>query len=195
MRGREPVGCLQVSFQHEAALGGSEPRPESFFGPIQREAGEEMQRQVWGHFSSDGLRSHWSVALESREIEDNHEIAKKIRRMKQAVEKMFTGPSWLPEGKEDFIATVTDEQVRFEEGVLFQGAKTLREAQKLPAHDGAWFMSDGYGPAAAFEQVFALLAPQVDLSRPLTAEWESGLATAQPDAPEATREPEAGNPA
>jgi hypothetical protein len=194
LRGRDPVGLLQVSFQHDTAIGGSEPRPEGFFGPIQREAGEDMQRQVWGHFSSDGKRSHWSVVLENEEIEDNHEIAKKIRRMKQAVDKMFVGPSWLAEGKADFLSTVIDEQVRFEEGVFFHGGKVIRQAQEVKGMEGAWFLTDGYGPAAALEQAFSLLAPQVDLSRPLTAEWESGLATAQPE-PEVspTSEPEAGS--
>ena len=171
-RHREPVGLLQLQLKHHAPLGQA-PVQEGFFGPIQREAGEEFQRQVWGHFSSDGRRSHWSVALGAKEIEDNHEIAKKIRRMKQALDKMFVGPEWLPEGVTEFCAPLEDEQVRFEENVLFDRGREVRKAQTLPAIDGAFFLTDGYGPAAAFEQAFGELAPQIDLSGPLTAEWES----------------------
>lgn len=195
LRGREAVSALQLSFTHSAPVGGTEPRPEGFFGPIQREANEDFQRQVWGHFSSDGRKSHWTVALEAKELEDNHEIAKKIRRMKQAVEKMFTGPSWLPEGSADLISTITDEQVRFEEFVFFDGRKPVHQALTVEAYPGVHFMTDGYGPAAAFEQAFKLLAAQVELGQPLTSEWESGLATAEPTEAPAELAPPVDSPA
>lgn len=103
-RKREPMGILQASFIHEqpVAVG----IQEGFFGAISREAGEETERHVWGYFTSDGMKSFWTICLSPEEGEDNHAIAKKLRKMKNALDKMFVGTSWVPEGKAEFMANV-----------------------------------------------------------------------------------------
>jgi hypothetical protein len=156
LRRLDPMAALQVAFRHEPAVGAG--LLEGFFGPIQREAGEDEQRHIWGSFSSDGSRSLWTVVLGANQVEDNHEIAKKLRRMKQALDKMFTGESWLPAGQADFLSTVKEEQVRFEESVLFAGGEAPSEPVRLPKLSGIEFLTDGYGPGAALEQVASALA-------------------------------------
>lgn len=154
LRKREPMSVLQVVFTHEGPIGVG--IMEGFYGPLQKEAGDDTEKHVWGHFSSDGLRSYWTLCVTGEEVEDNHAIAKKLRRMKNALEKMFVGESWRPVGKAEnteFMTTVREEQVRFEESVLFTGGDILKEPIHLPKVRGLVFMTDGYGPSSALHQV------------------------------------------
>lgn len=159
---RDPVGVLQAVFHHETplALGVN----ECFFASLHKESGETVERHVWGYFSSDGKRSFWTVCLSPEEAEDNHEIAKKLRRTKSALSKIFCGPTWVPEGSEDFMATVSrenGEQVRFEEFVILGGGEPLLEAATVSSLSNARFLTDGYGPAHALSQVSRLFgAPE-----------------------------------
>lgn len=182
LRKREPMSVLQTVFTHEGPIGVG--ILEGFYGPLQKEAGDDTEKHVWGHFSSDGLRSFWTLCVTGEEVEDNHAIAKKLRRMKNALEKIFVGESWRPVGKaenSEFMATVCEEQVRFEESVLFTSGDILQEPIHLPKVRGLVFMTDGYGPSSALHQVgheFGLFAerktdPQtesMDLSNPSTLE-------------------------
>lgn len=157
LRRRDPIGILQASLIHRTPMG--EGLKEGFFGALHRESGEEFERHVWGFFSSDGLQSHWTLALSSDESEDNHEIAKRLRRMKNALDKMFVGSSWLPEGKPDFMSNVGSEQVRFEESMLFSKGAPVAEPVGLPQIPGVCFLTDGYGPGLAMRQA-RLLQPE-----------------------------------
>ena len=121
IRGHEPASVLQAVFGHEQAVGMD--LPEGFFGALHKESGEEFERHVWGHFSSDGTKSYWTLCLTGDEVEDNHQIGKKLRRLKSALDKMFTGTSWLPEGKAEFMANVAGEAVRFHEAVVFSKSR------------------------------------------------------------------------
>jgi hypothetical protein len=154
-RKREPMGVLQASFVHEQAV--AVGVQEGFFGTISRDAGEETERHVWGYFTHDGLKSFWTIGLSSEEGEDNHAIAKKLRKMKNALDKMFVGTSWIPEGKTEFMANVRSEQVRFEEAILFTEGEDPREAITLDKLEGIYFLTDGYGPTSALRQVDAAL--------------------------------------
>jgi hypothetical protein len=180
-RKREPMCVLQAVFVHEQPVGVGVQ--ESFFGSVQREAGEEVERHVWGYFSSDGMKSFWTICLSSDEAEDNHAIAKKLRRMKNSLDKMFTGPSWIPEGKADFLSNVRSEQVRFEESILFSEGEDPREAITIDRIEGLYFLTDGYGPTSALRQVdTALRAAGAGLVYPQAAD-------ASPDAsPETSSE-------
>jgi hypothetical protein len=151
LRKRDPMGVLQAIFTHEAPIGVG--LREGFFGPLHKEAGEDMDKHVWGYFSSDGRKSFWTICLAGEEVEDNHMIAKKLRRMKTALEKMFTGDSWLPAGVTDFMANVREEQVRFEEAVLFADGEQVVEPVHLPKIEGLSFLTDGYGASCALHQV------------------------------------------
>lgn len=150
-RKREPMSVLQAVFAHETPVGAG--LQEGFFGALHREAGEEVDKHIWGYFSSDGTRSVWSLALTGDEVEDNHLIGKKLRRMKSALDKMFTGEGWLPSGKTEFMANVKSEQVRFEEAALFVGGDPVVEPVTLPRIQGLSFLTDGYGPSCAFHQL------------------------------------------
>jgi hypothetical protein len=166
-RKREPMGVLQASFVHEQpiALGVQ----EGFFGGISREAGETTERNVWGYFTHDGMKSFWTICLSSEEGEDNHAIAKKLRKMKNALDKMFTGTSWVPEGKAEFMANVRSEQVRFEENILFSEGEDPREAITLDKLQGIYFLTDGYGPTSALRQVQTALSAagfEIQISQP-----------------------------
>lgn len=150
-RKREPMGVLQAVFTHEQPI--AVGVQEGFFGTISREAGEETERHIWGYFTQDGMKSFWTICLSSEEGEDNHAIAKKLRKMKNALDKMFVGESWVPAGKAEFMANVRSEQVRFEEAILFSEGEDPREAITLDKLEGIFFLTDGYGPSSALRQV------------------------------------------
>jgi hypothetical protein len=154
-RSRDPHGLLQATFSHTIPVGVGVL--EGFFATMNREAGEEFDRHVWGYFSADGKQSFWTICLTSNEVEDNHEIAKKLRRMKSTLDKMFTGTSWIPNAEKGFMGNVSDEQVRFEESLIFADGKVPTEIIGIEGAENLNFITDGYGPAQAFEQVVRLL--------------------------------------
>lgn len=156
-RHRDPHGILQATFTHAAPIGVGVL--EGFFSPMNREAGEEFERHVWGYFSSDGMKSFWTICLSSDEVEDNHEIAKKLRRMKSTLDKMFVGSSWLPEAAPSFMSTVRDEQVRFEESFIFASGQPPVEITEIHGVHSLAFLTDGYGPSRSFQQARLLLIP------------------------------------
>lgn len=157
-RGRTPIGALQATFTHDGPL--LSDAQEGFYAPVQKEPGDEFDRHVFGHFSSDGLKSFWTLFLTESEAEDNHEITKKFRRIKQAAEKMFGSSSFLPTGKTRFMETVRNEQVRWIENAAFSQGNALTAPIKIPETRGLFFLSDGYGPASALKQVELLLSTE-----------------------------------
>jgi hypothetical protein len=158
LRGRDPVGALQATFTHAVPVGAG--LAEGFVSAMHKEAGEELARSVLGGFSTDGGRSHWTLFLAADESEDNHEIAKKLRRLKQTLDRTFTGEAWVPADRKEFTANVTGEQVRFEELVVFTGGEAPSEAIRLPKLAGVAFITDGYGPSRALDPIPALLAEE-----------------------------------
>jgi hypothetical protein len=137
------------------AEGGSAVR-ESFFCQPLREPNESIRRQVWGHFFDGGKRSIWTLFLASDESEDNHEIAKKIRRMKQTLNKMFVGGEWLGAKAKEFTDTILDEHVRFEEAIVVQEGDEPSEIPAIKDAEGAsrvCFLHDGFGPAFSWAQI------------------------------------------
>lgn len=161
-RGRVAGGVIQAVFKHGTPMGVGVM--EGFYGVLNKDPGEEIERHVWGGFSSDGKASTWTICLSPEEVEDNHLIAKKLRRMKNALDKMFTGTEWLPEGKGEFNANVTSESVRFEAATLFSEGEEVLVPQGLKGASGLQFLTDGFGPARAMVQAGALVpdsAPKV----------------------------------
>jgi hypothetical protein len=180
IRKRYPMGVLQASFLHEPILSGG--GSQSYFSSLHRTGNNEIERRVWGHFSSDGKRSIWTLCLTSEEMEDNHEIGKKLRRLKQTLDKMFQGSDLIPEGKADFGTTISEEQVRFEEEAFFSQGVPLEEPVTLQNLSNISFLTDGYGPTRAFQQVGALLGVEVS-SHSVESESEDlhpNLATTMP---------------
>lgn len=93
------VSVLQVMFKH------SEPLLQTIEAglviPMNRDSGETFDRDALGYFV-DPTHSVWTVFLQADEIEENHEIMKKLRKMKQSLNKAFDSPDFLPNGKKDF---------------------------------------------------------------------------------------------
>lgn len=163
LRNRNAVGALQANFVHKSPVG--QGVRESFFASLHREAGEEVERHVWGFFFADGMRSSWSLCLAPEEVEDNHSIAKKLRRMKSTLDRVFSGSEIIPQGLSSFGATLVDEQVRFEEEAVFSGGSPLLKALSLPERENLYFLTDGYGPSSSLVQLGSL-----DLQSPLGAD-------------------------
>ncbi|MGE0614482.1 MAG: hypothetical protein AB7P04_02490 [Bacteriovoracia bacterium] len=151
----QPMSCVQVEFTHAAAAGNG--ASESFYMKSPKDAGETMDRHVWGYFLADGKKSVWTFFLAPDEAEDNHEIAKKLRRIKQCLNKMFGTPEWLPAGKSEFTAGIAGERVTFHEGYFFaQGA--LDDVKRGARGDDVLSVCvDGFGPSMAMQQVIQAL--------------------------------------
>jgi hypothetical protein len=105
------MSALQVIFHHSVPL--KQTFETGMIVPLNRDSGESFDRDALGYFLSPE-RSIWTVFLQASEVEDNHEIMKKLRKMKQALNRAFDEPEFLPEGKKDFLSTVEKEVVRFE---------------------------------------------------------------------------------
>lgn len=160
MRACLPVNALQLVFQHRTDLG--EVPTEGFYTVPTREAGEKSDRRIWGYISED--QSVWTFLLTPEEGEDNKMITRKIRRVKQALNKMFLGSEWFPEECEKFTDTITKEQFRYEDGAVFSGQTPLKTPLKVVGEFPLAVVTDGFGPASAFEQVGALLKDELSLS-------------------------------
>ena len=151
MRKRSPTGVLQASFVHQPPL--KEGILESFFAPMHKESGEKIERHFWGCISSDGKRSVWALCLSPDEVEDNHEIAKKLRKLKSGLDKVFAGSDLVGSMNSNFTSTVSEEQIRFEEEVVFAEGEGLTSPVELPQASGLLLMTDGYGPGFSILQV------------------------------------------
>jgi hypothetical protein len=162
-RNRAPFGLLQAEFRHSHAISEASMQ-EAFYSLMHKDPGEEDARSVWGYFMDEGKRSIWSVTLAEDECEDNHSIAKKLRRIKQTLDRMFTGSEWLPENVKTFMDTVVSEQVRFEEACVFSKGDVLTEAQTLPKTPNLTFITDGFGPSASMLQVLSLLGSELGIA-------------------------------
>jgi hypothetical protein len=175
-RNREPMGILQTVFTHSTAMA-DQAMQEAFYGATHKDAGEEFNRSVWGYFFEGGRKSVWTLFLTEEEGADNHSIGKKYRRMRQALDKMFTGTEWLPEGVENFSATIVNEQLLFQEDFMFGNGESVVEPQKVGP---ILFMTDAFGVSAAAEQVARALATEVGLDlesmcdKPVGENAESG---------------------
>ncbi len=151
-RGRNPSGLLQAVFRHSRPVG--LPGLDcGFFAPLHKEAGEDSARNVLGYFFDGGLRSVWTTFLAQDEVEDNHLIAKKLRRMKQAIEKLFVGSEWCGEGAESILSTIESEHVAFEESTVCHSGAAPEKCTRLSSMPGVVFLTDGYGPSVAWAQL------------------------------------------
>jgi hypothetical protein len=128
LKSGDRMSALQVVFHHSTPL--KQEIRAGLVVPLNRDAGETFDRNVLGGFITSD-RSVWTVFLQPSECEDNHEIMKKLRKLKQALNRAFDSPEFLPEGKKEFMATVDREQVRFESGSLISGG-TIRENTSNP---------------------------------------------------------------
>jgi hypothetical protein len=106
------VSVLQVVFNHLEEM--PYPTDTGFVIPMNRDSGETFDRDVMGYFL-DSKRSVWTVLMNAEETEENHEIMKKLRKMKQSLNRAFGAEG---EGTVEFTKTVEKEHVRFESSAL-----------------------------------------------------------------------------
>ncbi len=153
---REPMGALQAVFKHQRdlGLGGL----DSFCSEIAKTAGDQGEnRHLWGYFTQCGWYSIWTVYLSAAEIEDNHQIAKRLRRMKSTLNKVFedltpygeSGQRAESGGEEAavrgsghalppplFTETLAQEQVRFVQELLFGAG--MKKTRRLGGLKNPW---------------------------------------------------------
>jgi hypothetical protein len=140
------MSALQVVFHHSVPL--KQMIDTGLVIPMNRDSGETFDRDVLGYFV-EPTRSVWTVFLQSSECEENHEIMKKLRKLKQSLNRAFDSPEFLPEGKKEFMATVEKEQVRFEENYLIT-AGSIKESSSNPDFI---LLNDGFGFSASLERL------------------------------------------
>ena len=156
LRGKRRQSLLQVMARHPALA--SDFSVSGFFGPTNREAGETSARLVFGGFFEEGTRSIWNLLIAEGEAEDNQMIAKKLRRMKQGLDKLFGGPGLLAVEGKAFTETWTAESVRFLENSVAWGSASgpftlMIESRTFGDEFEISFFSDAFGMAAAGAQV------------------------------------------
>ena len=157
------LSALQVIFHHSAPFTSS--LDTGLVIPMNRDSGETFDRDAIGYFVSP-TRSVWTVFLQPAECEENHEIMKKLRKIKQSLNRAFESPELLPEGKKDFTATIEKEQVRFENNFLFtEGA--FKRSQSNPDFV---MVTDSFGPTVLLEKLADHFGIQVDLTEMATQE-------------------------
>ena len=150
-KGGDYYGLLQVGFTHSVAVG--RELEEAFFC---KESQNDLSRHIWGYFTDQGTKSCWSVVMSPSENEDNHEIAKKIRKIKQLIDKMFSGLESLKTHRSEVSRTILSEAVRFEESAIWVGkGKPTGQPVQLP---GLNLVFEDWGPSGLFEQAAWVLA-------------------------------------
>ncbi len=140
------VSALQVVFHHSVAL--KQTFDTGLVIPLNRDSGETFDRDVMGYFL-DPMRSVWTVFLQSEEVEENHEIMKKLRKMKQALNRAFESPEFLPDGKKEFMATVEKEQVRLENSFVI----THGHFKESKSNEDFVLLNDAFGLTDTLEKI------------------------------------------
>lgn len=164
----EMVSVLQVVFHHTQPL--LQKIQAGLMIPLSKESGETIDRHVMGYFLED-QRSVWTVFLQGDEAEENHDVMKKLRKIKQCLNKVFEGAEFLPEGVSNFMSTVAKEQVKFE---LNYFCATEVQSTETLARDFV-FASDSFGLTYALEQ----LSHGVDVETPVEQVWTQGSIESQ----------------
>lgn len=146
----KPMGVIQVLFTHILPVGNKVD--EGFCSITYKEKNEEFDRHVWGYFSAEGCRSVWTLFLTPEETEDNHEIAKKLRKIKQTLNRTFCSPEWLPGKVDEFLQTVREERFRFEDAAVFSCGSAFENPFIVPDSPKMAFATDGFGVSSALVQ-------------------------------------------
>jgi hypothetical protein len=146
LKSSSQMNAIQVIFHHSVAL--EQSTDVGFVIPMNRDAGETFDRDVLGYFLNE-MTSVWTVFLQPSECEENHDIMKKLRKLKQSLNRAFDSPEFLPEGKKDFLSTVQKEQVRFEENCLM----TEGELKASKSNPDFVLLPDAFGVSKALESI------------------------------------------
>jgi hypothetical protein len=164
---RKGVSAIQAIFEH--TLDGPDVSLEAgFWAPLTRDAGEEFPPCVWGHFFDQGKRSIWTTFVGEEQSEDNHEISKKLRKMKAAFEKMFEN------------VKIVSESVRFEANVLAAAGEPTKEADVLSGVSSFKLVQERFGLNVVLAQIGELFElSEVGGNPGLTSQLEPDEETAE----------------
>ncbi len=143
------VNALQVTFHHSVPL--NQSLDLGLVIPMNRDAGETFDRDVLGYFL-DPSKSVWTVFLQPEECEENHDIMKKLRKMKQSLNRAFDNPEFLPEGKKDFLSTIEKEFFRFEANCLV----TAGAFKASKSNSDFTIISDAFGLSKGLQSIAEL---------------------------------------
>ena len=176
LRSSSQMNALQVVFHHSAGL--HQSTDVGFVFPLNRDSGETFDRDVLGYFL-DETTSVWTVFLQPSECEENHDIMKKLRKLKQSLNRAFESPEFLPQGKKDFLATVLKEQFRFEENCLM----TEGEVKPSKANLDFVLMTDAFGLTRSLEAIANRFGIEpIEFSDLDSESSEPGLESVEPSA-------------
>jgi len=144
-------GVLQACFEHQPQM--LKDSREGFFIPLLKESKAEKQRYFLGHFFSEGKKSIWTLPLTLEEEESQHEILKKIRRLKLTLNRVH----WEKKGALNhscvFKETIINEKIVFQNRFYYAQDRLFLQAQSELFNSGISLFTDSFGLGAALIQV------------------------------------------
>lgn len=172
------MGAVQVLFKHRLELPQDVSSREMSFGFLltpNKDSGETLERRIFGSFFDHGQQSIWTMLLTPEESEDNSEITKRLRRIKQTLNKAFHCAPWVRPDVKEFMEQVESEQLRFADRFFFEEG-TLSDIPLLGVQSSEKsnprlvLLTDAQGPHFAIQQVlqaFKGSQKQSDTPRPV----------------------------
>lgn len=121
-----PASIIQMELHHPELpsfpgfIDGSSSEPFLVRFPLQREPGEKKPLWAYGVIQSDMSQSRYTLVIPPEESEDSALVAKRVRKLKQAVNKLISPND---HALDSFL---TEESVRFEEYALCMRPEGLR---------------------------------------------------------------------
>lgn len=155
-------GLLQVRFQHGEPV--QLPCGIRYILPMTKDAGDDSERHTFGVMLSENA-SIWNVAIPASDAEDNAILGKRLKKLKQAISKVFDDQPGLQ--------NLSSEQVRFEP-MQFKVAESSERPDFAKSADTLWF-NDGFG----FDEILSMCA---DVFGELSAEDVSTVDALNSDA-------------
>jgi len=122
-------GVLQLSLDHSVQI--ATGFGECLVLEMHKDVGEPTEKRIIGGFYNDGYKSVWTVALEPEVIEDTHLTTKRLKKLKQALNRIFTHYEWIGEmaEKKSFTDTVAREMIR-----VADSAFVFKRSEELPCY-------------------------------------------------------------
>ncbi len=116
------VSVLQWMTSHSPGLPGA---AESVCVSPPREEKEALGRRLWGSVLDGGRRSLWTMALSPEEFEDHNDIAKKLRKIRHSIDKIFS-ESFVDQMEKSPLQ-FGDEVVRVEQDLILDDPRDLTD--------------------------------------------------------------------
>lgn len=149
-RKTKPCGLVQLEIVHRESLPFIE---QAFLSSTPKEPGETFCRSIMGYFFDGGKKSIWTMFLQEDEGEDNHQISKRIRKIKNQLNKIFN----IGTEGHSFLETISHERVRFEDAYFFSSGSSIKDLPKMEEkNQKVLFLTDGFGFSVSWSQLSCL---------------------------------------